>query len=81
MTVTVKLFASLRREAGTGEVELELPDGATVADAVAALRAGPLPWLPDRETFAVAVDREYAADGTPLQDGAEVALVPPVSGG
>lgn len=81
MTITVRLFAILRREAGTDVLTLELPEGATVADAVAALRAGPLPWLPDRETFAVAVDREYAADETPLGDGAEVALVPPVSGG
>jgi molybdopterin converting factor subunit 1 len=81
VTITVKLFASLRREAGTGELPLELPDGATVADAVAALRAGPLPWLPDRETFAVAVDREYAVDESPLTPGCELALVPPVSGG
>ena len=81
MTITVKLFATLRREAGTDALTLELPEGATVADAVAALRGGPLPWLPDRATFAVAVDREYAADETPLRAGAEVALVPPVSGG
>lgn len=81
MTITVKLFAGLRREAGTDELALEVPDGATVADALAALRAGPLPWLPPRETFAVAVDREYAADETPLAPGGELALVPPVSGG
>ncbi len=81
MTITVRLFASLRREAGTDTLQLALSEGATVADAVAALRAGPLPWLPPRETFAVAVDREYAADETPLADGGELALVPPVSGG
>lgn len=81
MTITVKLFASLRREAGTDELALELPAGATVGDAVAALRDGPLPWLPDRATFAVAVDREYAADDAPLEPGSELALVPPVSGG
>lgn len=81
MIVTVKLFATLRREAGTGELELDLPAGATVADAVAALRAGALPWLPGRETFAVAVDREYAKDDAVLAPGSELALVPPVSGG
>lgn len=81
MTITVRLFAALRREAGTGELELELPAGATVGDAVAALRAGPLPWLPDRATFAVAVDREYAKDDAVLEPGSELALVPPVSGG
>lgn len=81
MTITVRLFAGLRREAGTGELALELPDGATVADALATLRDGPLPWLPDRTAFAVAVDREYADDDTPLPPGGELALVPPVSGG
>ncbi|MBJ7329806.1 MAG: MoaD/ThiS family protein [Solirubrobacteraceae bacterium] len=81
MTVTVRLFATLRREAGVGELELELDEPATVADAIAALRAGPLPWLPDRATFAVAVDREYAADDVPVRPGSELALVPPVSGG
>jgi len=29
----------------------------------------------------IAVDQEFAEDGTPLRDGAEVAVVPPVSGG
>lgn len=81
MTITVRLFASLRREAGVDELQLELPAGATVADAVDALRGGPLPWLPDRATFAVAVDREYAGDATPIEAGSELALVPPVSGG
>jgi molybdopterin synthase catalytic subunit len=81
VTITVRLFAGLRREAGTDALVLELPDGATVADALAALRDGPLPWLPDRASFAVAVDREYAADETPLTPGGELALVPPVSGG
>ena len=36
MTVTVRLFAILRQRAGRESIELELPDGARVADALAA---------------------------------------------
>ena len=76
MLVRVRLFAQLRERAGRDAVELELPDGARVADALAALDdvAGGLPVV-------MAVNREYAAASTPLSPGDELALVPPVSGG
>ena len=34
MHVRVRLFAVLRERAGAGEIELELPDGAAVSDAL-----------------------------------------------
>jgi molybdopterin synthase catalytic subunit len=74
--VTVRLFAQLRERAGTGEVRLELPDGARVRDALASLSevtAG-LPVV-------MAVNREYAGDDDVLSADDELALVPPVSGG
>ena len=37
--VRVRLFAALRERAGTDELELELPDGAIVADALEQVRA------------------------------------------
>ena len=37
MTVRVRLFAMLRERAGRDAIELELPEGARVADALAAL--------------------------------------------
>ena len=76
MRVTVRLFAQLRERAGRPELELELPDGARVRDALAAvgeLAAG-LPVV-------MAVNREYAAEDAPLAPDDELALVPPVSGG
>jgi MoaE-MoaD fusion protein len=74
--VTVRLFAMLRERAGAGEVSLELPDGARVADAIAALGdiASGLPLV-------MAVNREYAADDRVLEADDELALIPPVSGG
>jgi molybdopterin converting factor subunit 1 len=79
--ITVRLFAVLREHAGTRELKLDLQEGATVADAVGALRAGALAGLPEKACFVTAVDREYVEEDEPLSAGAELALVPPVSGG
>ncbi len=79
--ITVRLFAVLREQAGAGTLDLRLSEGATVADAISELRRGPLSGLPERAPFVAAVDREYVASDHPLSDGAELALVPPVSGG
>jgi len=81
MDVTVRLFASLREHAGAGTLPLELGDGATVADAIAQLRDGPLAGLPENAPFVTAVAREYVQADHPLTQGDELALVPPVSGG
>ena len=76
MTVRVKLFAILRERAGRGEVELELPDGARVDDALAALAD-----LTAGLRVVMAVNREYAQGSSRLRAGDELALIPPVSGG
>jgi molybdopterin synthase catalytic subunit/molybdopterin converting factor small subunit len=76
MVVHVRLFAALRERAGRDAIELELPDGALVSDALAAVDdlARDLPLV-------LAVNREYAAPGDALSPGDELALIPPVSGG
>jgi molybdopterin converting factor subunit 1 len=82
MTVTVKLFAILRERAGSDAVEIELPDGATVADALATLaERAELAELLERMPVRMAVNRDYADPETALAAGDELALVPPVSGG
>src|SRR5918994_3077279 len=82
MQVKVRLFAILRERAGADSVELELADGATATDAIDAVadRHG-LGELLQRLPIAVAVNREYAEREQALDDGDEVALIPPVSGG
>src|SRR4051794_41427539 len=76
MEVTVLLFAMLRERAGARELTIELPDGARVRDALAALGdlAAGLPLV-------MAVNREYAPEDHVLDPGDELALIPPVSGG
>jgi MoaE-MoaD fusion protein len=78
--ISVRLFAGLRERAGTDRIEVELPDGARVADVLAAMAATPIGALRPRECV-VAVNREYAGADDPVRAGDEVALVPPVSGG
>jgi molybdopterin synthase catalytic subunit len=79
--ISVRLFASLREHAGAGTLQIDLPDGATVDDAIADLRKGPLSGLPEAAQFVTAVGREYSRRDRVLEQGDELALVPPVSGG
>jgi molybdopterin synthase catalytic subunit/molybdopterin converting factor small subunit len=74
--VTVKLFAGLRERAGTGEREIELPEGAKIDAVWAALELGAEP-----AGLLYAVNKKYADRDRRLAEGDEVALIPPVSGG
>ena len=76
MKVAVRLFAALRERAGAREAALELDDGASVDDVWGALGLGEEP-----AGLVYAVNRAYVERSTPLADGDEVALIPPVSGG
>jgi molybdopterin synthase catalytic subunit len=78
--VLVRLFASYREAAGRGHFELELPPGAKVRDAIQRILAEH-PLIAEGRQVVIARNREYADLDTPLQDGDEVALIPPVSGG
>ncbi len=82
MTVSVRLFAILRERAGTDRIELQLPAGATVADALEALARIPaLTAALERLPVRMAVNRDYASAQTPLAADDELALIPPLSGG
>jgi molybdopterin converting factor subunit 1 len=81
MRVNVRLFARARELAGHEAVEVEVPAGATVS----ALRDAIAEQAPALATFvrlcAVAVGGAYAVEEDVVAEGAEVALIPPVSGG
>jgi molybdopterin converting factor subunit 1 len=81
VTVTVRLFAMLRERAGESELQLSMPESATVAMAEAEL-AKRYPGIADLiAKAAVAVNRQYATRQTVLYDADELAVIPPVSGG
>ena len=81
MTITVKLFAAARDAAGREVEAVDLPAGASVADAEATLRERLPAAAALIQTSAFAVNRAYAKRTTPLNDGDELAVLPPVSGG
>jgi MoaE-MoaD fusion protein len=76
MRVQVRLFAGLRERAGSGSVEVELPEGAVVGDVWGALDLGDEP-----PGLLFALNRSYAEKDAALSAADEVALIPPVSGG
>jgi molybdopterin synthase catalytic subunit len=81
IAVRTRLFARLREQAGGLETEtLELPAGATLADAYEALRLKH-PALPDRSGVRAALNQEFNDWTATVADGDEVAFIPPVSGG
>ena len=81
MRVTIRLFARLREIATTGELDRDVPEGATAGGAWDLLTAE-FPRFADYTTvISCAVNEEYARFDRPLKDGDEVAFLPPVSGG
>ena len=72
----VRLFAALREQAGTGTLELDLADGATVGDVWSQLGLGSEP-----SGLLYARNRAYVDRSETLSPGDEIAVIPPVSGG
>lgn len=81
MKTKILLFANLKDQAGTREVELDLPAQASAADVKARLAEAYPALKPLLITAIVAVNRVFASNDTPIPQGAEIALFPPVSGG
>jgi MoaE-MoaD fusion protein len=83
MVLQVRLFAVLRERAGRDSLEIELDEGATVAEALRALAAEsePLGEALAAMPMVMAVNRDYVDGEATLSAGDELALIPPVSGG
>lgn len=81
MQIKAVFFAIYRDIAGTDELNLEIPSGASVEDVVVHLRDQGGEWKTFPAQPAVAVNLEYTTLKTALSEGDEVAFIPPVSGG
>ncbi|HMD56935.1 MAG TPA: molybdenum cofactor biosynthesis protein MoaE [Solirubrobacteraceae bacterium] len=82
MRATVRLFAILRERVGADSIDIELPEPATVADALEVLsRRDELADVLDPGSVVMAVNLEYSSPGREIDPGDELALIPPVSGG
>ncbi len=81
MTVTVKFWSYFRDHTNCESTEIELPTGATLAEAHAAVLAQ-FPALAEMKNSTLkAVGVDYQDDDFVLSDGDEVSLFPPVQGG
>jgi molybdopterin converting factor subunit 1 len=79
--VRVRLFAIQRELVGAREVAIDLASGATIEAAWAALVERHPVLAPGRPAVRFARNGEYADPETALEDGDELAVIPPVSGG
>ena len=79
--IRIRLFAAFREAVGQSELTRDVPDAATAGQIVAQLRAE-FPGLgPTVENAMLAANQDYVGPDFRLQEGDELALIPPVSGG
>jgi len=79
--VKVRLFATLRQQAGWAEQTVSAPEGCTLSELMTILsQATPDLKLTGRTIYA-AINQNYTKGDHVLADGDEVAIFPPVSGG
>src|SRR5438874_5822452 len=81
MRVRVLYFGMLKDAIGRQRDNINLRDGATLSDLIAECRKVAPPVEDFQKILAYSVNQEYAQLSTRLNDGDEVALLPPVSGG
>ncbi len=82
MKIQLKTFAQLREKTGAAIHTLELSEPATLASCQAAFLAQFPALEHDLSHCRMALNQNYVRDlNTQLQEGDEVALIPPVSGG
>jgi molybdopterin converting factor subunit 1 len=81
MKWSVRLFARAKDLAGCEWVAVDLPAGTTAGDLRLHLAAAYPALAGLLARSALGVNDEFADDSLPLPEGAEIALLPPVSGG
>ena len=81
ITITVKLFAAYQEACGVPELQLEIEQGAAVAlvrDRLIEEHPQLTQW---HDLTRFGINLQFVDPDHPLQDGDEVVLIPPVSGG
>ncbi|MAA66478.1 MAG: molybdopterin converting factor subunit 1 [Alteromonadaceae bacterium] len=83
ISITVRFFARLREQLATESLSLSLPSASRVSDLIDTLAAKGDQWseLKGSAQVMIAVNQTMARASHPLDDGDEVALFPPVTGG
>jgi len=81
MKLSVRLFAAAKQAVGRDAIDVELPGDATIGELRNQL-AAELPQLANLVQQAMfSIDAEYAGDTQRIHPNADLACIPPVSGG
>ncbi|ETX05113.1 MoaD/ThiS family protein [Candidatus Entotheonella palauensis] len=81
MHIQIKLFALLREIAGTDTVALEVPEAANAGQALHKLSQQHPALQPYLENVRLALKMDFVDAAAHLEEGDELHLIPPVSGG
>ncbi|MFQ6106971.1 MAG: MoaD/ThiS family protein [Thermoplasmata archaeon] len=81
MKICVKLFATFREIVGEKEVIVEMNEGSTLEDLVMELLDKHPKLRKLKESMIYSINKEYAEPQRELNDGDEVGILPPISGG
>ena len=85
MKIKVLFFAKLRELFGTNQVDVTFTESDNkVSDVLAALRQKGEVWaeeLNENKSFRIAVNQEMVTEDVMINEGDEMALFPPVTGG
>ena len=78
--IKVKCFSQVKYSLGVDELTIEIEDGTSVSDLEKIVREKALGKL-DGVILRTAINRKYISDNVILNDGDEIAFIPPVQGG
>ena len=78
--IKVRCFSQVKYSLGVDELTFELEDGTSVSDLEKIVREKALGKL-NGVTLRTAINRKYISDNAILNDGDEIAFIPPVQGG
>jgi sulfur-carrier protein len=81
ISIQIKLFAAYQEAAGQPELHLELPDGTTAGDVLTQILAQHPQLERWRHVTRYGVNLQFVTADQVLQNGDELVLIPPVSGG
>ncbi|MEN8098212.1 MAG: molybdenum cofactor biosynthesis protein MoaE [Chloroflexota bacterium] len=81
ITIHIRAFSLARQVLDTGEFDIQIPEGSTVAFAKHKIIDENPSLEPYKDILIAVVNRKYVAQDTQMNDGDELAIFPPVSGG
>jgi molybdopterin converting factor subunit 1 len=80
MIITVLFFGITTDLVGDSKMQIEVAQNCSIVSFKAVLK-NQFPQLDKINSYAIAINEEYAADQSILNEGDVVAVIPPVSGG